>query len=340
MITPTNIAVIAIVFVCSLFGTRLLISQLTKREILDRPNERSSHAIPTPRGGGIAVTLCVLAGWGVLWFLSSKIWPGEMSTALLSAMAGAVLLAAISFADDILTLKARSRFAVQIIAVAIGLWFLPQHQGVFSDWLPVWVDLALTGLIWLWFLNLFNFMDGIDGISGVETLSISIGVILLGLTGLAAPALVLPALVITASILGFLKWNWSPARIFLGDVGSIPIGYLLGWLLIMIAGGAKTGGAVWTAVFILPLYYVVDASIILIKRTIRRENIFEAHRQHFYQQAVIKGHGHAKVCLAIALCNVVLIVTAVYVTSFSLIAAAAISIGSVTALLLWMKNTS
>jgi UDP-N-acetylmuramyl pentapeptide phosphotransferase/UDP-N-acetylglucosamine-1-phosphate transferase len=271
-------------------------------QVYDEPNHRSSHARPTPRGGGLAVVPVVLAA------LAAAALSGDSAApAFWLVVAGALLLAAMSWADDLKPRPASLRFGVQVAAVALGLWSLGDAT-VFQGLLPLPVDRVLTALLWLWFINLFNFMDGIDGITAVETISIGVGLALVASSGLlhfpldsiagAAPA---------AAALGFLLWNWAPARIFLGDVGSVPLGYLLGWLLLVTAAV----GHEWEAALILPLYYLADASLTLAKRALRREKLWRAHREHFYQRAVQRGFSHAAVTARVAACNTILVVLAV-----------------------------
>jgi len=264
----------------SWLAVKLVLGWLHQRQILDHPNERSSHSLPTPRGGGLAVTPLVLLGW-----LATPFLPGQWA-----AMAGALGLLALCWRDDRASLPASTRLALQAAAVGFGLIFLPPVLP-----LPFWIDRLLCGLAWLWFLNLYNFMDGIDGITGVETISIAAG---LALLGFALPQ----SSVLIAVALGFLVWNWHPAKIFLGDSGSVPLGYLLGFLLLSFAGDGHPAAAL-----ILPAYYLTDATFTLAKRAVRGEKIWQAHRQHFYQQAVQGGASHAKVSGLIALGNAALI---------------------------------
>jgi len=283
-------------FAMSAVGTRVVLGHLRARDILDHPNERSSHAVPTPRGGGIAVLAAVLP----IWALIAIFGPGSSHNAFLPISA-ALVLAFVSWRDDIGGLSARARFAVHIGAVAVGLMAFLSRGPIFPLLLPLWLDRLAAGFAWLWFLNLFNFMDGIDGITGAETAAIGIGA---GIVALLIPADVdaLYGLSIAAAALGFLLWNWHPAKIFMGDVGSVPLGYLLGWLLLDLA----SHGA-WAPALILPLYYLADATLTLLSRLARGERIWQAHREHFYQRAVRGGLSHARVVQAILLADVILI---------------------------------
>lgn len=302
------VSVAAVGFLASTVGTGLLIRYLTKRQILDQPNERSSHSVPTPRGGGIAVLGAVVAAWLTGLALSSN--GGIPEIVILGA---SVLLGLVCFIDDLRGLKALPRLFMQCVAVAPGIWFISDHGGLFRAVLPPLLDLAATGFLWLWFINLFNFMDGIDGLTGVEIATIGIGLAGLVASGAVAPSLLDPALALAAGALGFLVWNWRPAGIFMGDVGSIPLGYLIGWLLINAGQGTAGHGTALVACLILPAYHLSDASITLGRRLLNRENVLRAHRQHFYQKAVIRGVGHGTVCGWVILANAGLIITAWFV---------------------------
>jgi UDP-N-acetylmuramyl pentapeptide phosphotransferase/UDP-N-acetylglucosamine-1-phosphate transferase len=281
---------------CSL-ATGVLLPILRRRAVLDHPNERSSHLTPTPRGGGIAVTGSVLLVWVVL-YETSWVAPGIIAIAL-----GAGLLAAISWIDDLGGLSPWVRLAAQGAAVTIGLLALPEAQGRLEAWPGPAFYLAGAGLLWVWWINLFNFMDGIDGLAASEAAAIGGGLLLFASVGKGAdPAAALLAASIAGAALGFLVWNWSPARIFLGDVGSIPLGYLSGFLLL----GLATRGY-WKIALILPLYFVADATITLCRRLVRGERVWQAHRQHFYQRAVRQGLDHAGVVGRVVVADLLLI---------------------------------
>jgi UDP-N-acetylmuramyl pentapeptide phosphotransferase/UDP-N-acetylglucosamine-1-phosphate transferase len=273
---------------------------LRRRAILDHPNARSAHARPTPRGGGIGLLAGLLLGWaGTLALL-----PGADPASVGAALAGALLLATVSFVDDVRGLPAALRLVVQAAAVAGALAALPDDAPVFQGLLPPLADRLATALAWLWFINLFNFMDGIDGLSGVEAASVGFGVALIAwLTG-SVTAIGFGATA-GAAALGFLVWNWHPARVFLGDVGSVPLGFVLGWLLI----GAARDGA-WAAALILPAYYWTDASLTLLRRLGRGAAVWRAHREHFYQRALDFGFSHADVARQVLAANLVLIALA------------------------------
>jgi UDP-N-acetylmuramyl pentapeptide phosphotransferase/UDP-N-acetylglucosamine-1-phosphate transferase len=294
--TPFTLLLFAMAaFIVSCFGARMLISLLRRGAVLDVPNERSSHIRPTPRGGGIAVIGTSVFCWLALY--AYGIVP-PVCVVIAFAAAG---LAVISWLDDLRSLSPALRLLAQFAAVALGIWALPQG-AVFQGWLPLGLDRIATAIVWVWFVNLFNFMDGIDGIDGSEAAAIGIGIVVVADADLGLAA---PAAAVAAASLGFLVWNWAPARIFLGDVGSVPLGYLLGFLLFELALQGK-----WQAALILPAYFLADASLTLLRRLLRGERVWQAHREHFYQRAVQRGLGHDAVVLRVIAADVVLIACA------------------------------
>jgi UDP-N-acetylmuramyl pentapeptide phosphotransferase/UDP-N-acetylglucosamine-1-phosphate transferase len=278
-------------------GTGALIPLLRRAAVLDRPNERSSHTVPTPRGGGIAVVAAILAAWMAL-VVSGKAAPG-----LLPAIGGAGLLAAVSWIDDRRGLSPVARLAAQFVAVGLGLIVVAPAGPVFQGRLPLPLDIAGGAIVWVWFINLFNFMDGIDGLAGSEAAAIAVGLVLFASIGVGRdPGLAALSAAVAAASIGFLVWNWAPARIFLGDVGSVPLGYLLGFLLLKAAAQGH-----WRLALILPLYFLADATITLLRRLVRGERVWQAHRQHFYQRAVQRGRGHAAVVWRVIAADAVLV---------------------------------
>ncbi len=282
-IWPT-IGVPLAVLLATLAATGRVRAWLERRAILDRPVERSAHQVPVPRGGGLALMPVLLAAWLAL-ALAGRAPSGAAPVAALAAA-----LALISWRDDLRGLPAGLRLACHVAAVFAGLAFLPPG-AVFQGLLPPLLDRAATALLWVWFVNLFNFMDGIDGITGIETAALGVGIPLAAaLAGRADDGSAALALSAAAAALAFLRWNWHPATLFLGDVGSVPLGYLMGYLLLALAARG-----LWAPALILPLYYLADASLTLARRMLRRERFWEAHRSHFYQRAVAADDDHAAV---------------------------------------------
>ena len=289
------------VLAASLVGTRIVLWLLRRRSILDLPNERSSHRVATPRGGGLAVVAVLIVAWLAIGFTGT---PDQTPTSLILCGA-ALVLGVVSWIDDLKGLAVAWRLVVQAGTVAFAVLALPGGGPYFGGLLPAGLDAVAAGLLWLWFINLFNFMDGIDGLAGVETASLGAGVAGVAVIAGMGDATVLYGLTALAAALGFLKWNWQPARIFLGDVGSVPLGFLLGWLLLDLSAQGY-----WASALILPLYYLADASITLIRRGLGGATVWRAHREHFYQRAVDRGARHGAVVGAVVCANLGLIVLA------------------------------
>jgi len=297
-------AFVGAVFAVSFAGTGMILRLLRKRAILDHPNERSSHSMPTPKGAGLAVIPMIAAIWmGISW-------QGPYSEITQIVIAAALGLAVLSWVDDLKGLSPLFRLLGQAAAVAFVLMSISSGKPYFGGLLPGFADPLAAGLIWLWFVNLFNFMDGIDGIAGVEATAIGIGLALVGLVMDLSGPFSIYGLALAATALGFLCWNWHPAKIFLGDVGSVPLGFLLGWLLL----GLMQEG-LWAAALILPLYYFLDATITLLRRAYRGEKVWRAHRDHFYQQAVKRGLSHSRVVMHVLWVDGILIVLAIFASA-------------------------
>ncbi|MFC3227235.1 glycosyl transferase [Marinibaculum pumilum] len=294
---------------------------LLRRAILDLPNDRSSHTVPTPRGGGLAVVASILAGGIVAIAATGHGYARDLDGLLMNGPLILLLMAALtllSWIDDRGSLPAGLRLLAQGLACAAGLLALPSG-GIFQGLLPGWADLALAWFAWLWFVNLYNFMDGIDGITAVETVTIAGGAVLMAALGATllgpvilagpflteGPRLLLILAVVAGAACGFLWWNRPPARIFLGDAGSVPLGFLLGWVLLLLAANGH-----WAAALILPLYHLADASLTLGLRLLRGERIWQAHRQHFYQQAARQFGGHGRVLARLVPLNLALVLLA------------------------------
>lgn len=296
--------------IVTVLATGLVLRQLRARAVLDLPNERSSHDRAVPRGGGIAVIAVVAGGWALLAWQRDG-WRGD-SFDLLAVAILAAALAGISFLDDLRGMPALQRLLWQILAVALGCLVLPETP-VFQGVLPPLADRLAAGFCWLWFINLFNFMDGIDGITVVEAGTIGLGITLVtavmgGAGGVGgAGGLGAPAIIVAGAAIGFGFWNWHPAKIFLGDVGSVGLGLLLGWLLLSLAAVGQ-----WLPALLLPLYYLTDATWTLLRRMFRGEKFWRAHRSHFYQHAARRCGNHAKVSLRVLCANLVLIAAALW----------------------------
>jgi UDP-N-acetylmuramyl pentapeptide phosphotransferase/UDP-N-acetylglucosamine-1-phosphate transferase len=304
-----DITIIIGSFIASLLLTIVVRKILLSRNLLDIPNERSSHIQPIPRGGG----------WALLIILIPSIIVTCISSNNLSTHAGLIvgvlLLALISWFDDKKGVSARARLSLHLLAASLGTLCFPHDATLFGGAIPFQLDRAVMIIGWAWFINLYNFMDGIDGITSVETISIATGVcLLLTATGTNDPFVSTLTLLLTGSCLGFLALNWHPAKIFLGDIGSVPLGYLTGFCLLSLAVNGHLISAL-----ILPLYYLTDSGITITKRALRGEKIWQAHRQHFYQRAALGLGRHDKVVWRIMAANIGLISASVLALSYPLV---------------------
>jgi UDP-N-acetylmuramyl pentapeptide phosphotransferase/UDP-N-acetylglucosamine-1-phosphate transferase len=216
----------------------------------------------------------------------------------------------------------------------MGSLDLPPEATLLGGALPFWLDRAIMIVGWAWFINLYNFMDGIDGITSVETISIATGTCLVmdavGIDDTFVDAL---TMLLTGACLGFLALNWHPAKIFMGDVGSVPLGFLTGFALLTLAAHGHLISAL-----ILPLYYLADSGITITKRALRGEKIWQAHRQHFYQRAAAGLGRHDRVVYRIIAANLALILCALAAIPYPW--AGLIGGVVVVALLLWNMHKS
>jgi UDP-N-acetylmuramyl pentapeptide phosphotransferase/UDP-N-acetylglucosamine-1-phosphate transferase len=275
-----------------------------KRHALAHPNSRSSHRESTPQGGGIAVVAAsaVVATAGVVIGLHE---PALGQSSLWLVLSATALIALVGAIDDIRTIEVVPRLLLQTVAVGIMIASLPEGLRVLPI-LPWPVEHLLLLVAALWFVNLTNFMDGIDWMTVAEFVPIATGLALIGMLGALPIESIVVALAIGGGLIGFAPFNRPVARIFLGDVGSLPIGLLFGWLLILLAGNGHLAAAI-----VLPLYYLADATLTLLRRIARREPIWQAHRTHFYQLATDRGF------------SVTEIVGRVFATNLALVAIAA-----------------
>ena len=306
-IVLTNLIMLGVVLVGSTILTGWTRRYAVRTRLFDRPNERSSHSRPIPRGGGLAIVVAFLLA------ISYLTLSGELETSVFVALSGGALVAAIGYWDDRRDPSARTRIVGHFLAASWAtLWIggIPHLDLYFTtwEWGGVGYIVSIVGIVWL--LNLYNFMDGIDGIAASEAIFVaSVGGALLlsaGATGLA-----LAALTLAATSAGFLVWNWPPAKIFMGDVGSGFLGYTLA--VLAIASDQESDVSLWVWLLLLGVF-VVDATLTLLRRLLRGEKISQAHRDHAYQHAAIQFNSHLKVTLGIAGINIGILLPIALVT--------------------------
>lgn len=281
------------------FALCVALRPVMTRYALARPNARSSHRVPTPQGGGIAV----LAGAFLALGFALAVLPLEASAGqgLVLVMAAAVLLAVVGAWDDIRPLSPALRLPLQILCVGIVVFHAAPEVRLLPEALPLWAERSLALIAGAWFVNLVNFMDGIDWITLAGLVPLTGAIMLAASCGIVDPATGLLAAALLGGLLGFAPFNKPVARIFLGDVGALPLGLLGAYLLYRLAG---TGAL--TAALILPLYHVMDSTITLFRRLARGEKVWQAHRSHFYQQATDHGFRVIEVVAQVALLNLCL----------------------------------
>jgi UDP-N-acetylmuramyl pentapeptide phosphotransferase/UDP-N-acetylglucosamine-1-phosphate transferase len=302
---------------------------LMMRIALAKPNARSSHRIPTPQGGGIAVIAATLIASVAVIALAGT---AEMTIPL--AVFGATLfIAAVGFADDVNSVPVVPRLLLQGLAVAVVILATPENLRIVAA-CPLWLERALLIVAGLWFVNLVNFMDGLDLMTAAEIVPITGALVLLGWLGdLPAPTTIAAAALFGA-MLGFVPFNRPVAKIFLGDVGSLPIGLLAGWCLLQLAWHQHVAAAL-----LLPLYYLADATVTLLRRIARREPFWAAHRSHFYQRATDNGFSVWRVVSEVFALNVVLAALAIgsAITASTPVSILLLIIGSIATALLMLR---
>jgi UDP-N-acetylmuramyl pentapeptide phosphotransferase/UDP-N-acetylglucosamine-1-phosphate transferase len=280
-------------------GLIVLLRPLLVRYALARPNARSSHERPTPQGGGIAVIVATL-GLSALVLAIDPAFGRAVLSDVGPIFIATILLALVGTVDDIRALEAAPRLLLQFVAVATVIAALPDESRI-APLFPFWLERALLLVAGVWFVNLVNFMDGIDWMTVAEVVPISIGLVIIGLLGGLPVHAIVIAVALGGAMLGFAPFNRPVAKLFLGDVGSLPIGLLLGWLLVLVAARGHVAAAL-----LLPLYYLSDATITLARRLVNGENVMHAHRSHFYQRATAGNFSVSRVVAHVFAVNIAL----------------------------------
>lgn len=292
------LSLFVIVVIVSWALTGCLRQYALSKRLLDVPNERSSHSVVTPRGGGVGIVLPFLVA------LPLFPWVGWLTVESAIGIGGAgALVAWIGFLDDHGHIPARWRLLAHFVAAVWGLYWLGGFPAI--DFLGFHLDLGwlgyLLGAIYLiWLLNLYNFMDGIDGIASIEAITVCLGSMLMVWLTMPGENMWAGSLLLLAAVAGFLVWNYPPAKIFMGDAGSGFLGLTLG--LLSIHAATAHSELFWGWVILLGAF-IVDATVTLLRRLSNREKIYEAHRSHAYQYASRKLGSHKPVSLAYGIIN-------------------------------------
>lgn len=292
---PTLIWIFLLALLASIAFTGLLRRYALAASLLDIPNARSSHSLPTPRGGGVAIVVVFLLGSLILFQC------GLLSSAALCAFLGAgSWIAVVGFIDDHQHIPVRWRLLAHFIGAAWGLFWLglPTLSVSGIEFTTIGYVLAAFYLVWL--LNLYNFMDGIDGLAGIEAISVCAGGVLLLIFGTEMTNQSYGLILLIMAVVGFLVWNFPPAKIFMGDAGSGFLGITLGLFSLQAAHQSPQFFYSW---LILLGVFIVDATWTLTRRFLRSEKVYEAHRSHAYQFASRQYSSHKTVSLAVAAIN-------------------------------------
>jgi len=267
---------------------------------LDRPNGRSSHTVATPRGGGVGFVLT-----GAVWLLICTSLHYLTTHQLFAILPGWLGLAVLGFCDDRFSLPASLRFLAQILIVAFSLYALGGFPDLITRTYSLhlgWWGSAMALFLGLWSINLFNFMDGTDGIAGVEAVFVlGIAATLLYLSG--GQGLAIACFGISAALIAFLVLNWPSAKLFMGDVGSCPLGFLIFIMMLISQKATGFNPLIW---FILYGVFLFDASVTLTRRLINGEKWYHAHKSHAYQRLHQSGWSHLKVLFAVIIVNILL----------------------------------
>ncbi|MCT7626130.1 MraY family glycosyltransferase [Aliarcobacter butzleri] len=270
-----------ILLLISFLLTYFIKNYMIKKSLVASVNERSSHTVPTPHGGGIAIAITWFIGLFYLYFI------GQIENNLFYALLFGAVISIVSFFDDIYELSPKLRLIIQAIVAIGGLYFLGGFEtltfGVFDIQNPIITNIFAFFMI-IWFINLYNFLDGINGYAGSEALFLAVaGFILFGENHF---------LVLAVAVLGFLYWNWNKAKIFMGDVGSTLLGYNVAIFTIYYANQEPTNFWIWIILFSV---YWFDATLTLIRRKLNKERLSQAHKKHSYQRLTQAGWSHYKV---------------------------------------------
>jgi UDP-N-acetylmuramyl pentapeptide phosphotransferase/UDP-N-acetylglucosamine-1-phosphate transferase len=291
MIFSKIIFLCILLFIISFLFTAIFRKLALKKSIIDIPNERSSHSIPTPRGGGIAIAITWFLGIAVLRYYN------QIDRTLFLAFLAGLPLVITGFFDDVKNLKPWIKFIVQLFSAASGLYFIGGLDSIdlgvviLSDkW--IFSVIAFVGIVWA--INLFNFLDGIDGYLSTEIIFIGTAMFILFSDHLG--------LILAVSVLGFLYWNWEKARIFMGDVSSTLLGFNVAIFAVYYQNHNKASIVIW---FILTSVFWFDATVTLIRRLLNKEKFNHAHRKHAFQRIVQAGFSHQKTVLWALLINII-----------------------------------
>lgn len=301
-----------LLFCCSIISslilTKILVFILNKLAIVDKPSYRRVHSDITPRGAGIGFVIILSTLMLIFeFFVFNNIYHSERILQLFMP------IALVSFWDDVSNISISLRLLIYILYSILAIMWIMHPDRLFHYEIPKNLDLAIAAFALLTFVNIYNFLDGIDGITAIQTIHLSITIIVI--CYLRSDVIPEIGLIVTLSTItlgwsfGFIYFNWQPAKIFLGDVGSISVGFILGICLLKIA---TAGERLFASCVIASLYYIADGGLTIITRLVKGEKIWQPHLQHFFQKAVKRGLSHKQVVIRIMKCNFLLMLLSIY----------------------------
>ncbi|MCC8399369.1 MAG: glycosyltransferase family 4 protein [Rickettsia endosymbiont of Platyusa sonomae] len=302
-------------FIATSFFTWLLIFNLPSFGMVDIPDPRRAHNKITPRGGGLAIVIVVIIG-----LITYEYFVTEMLINSIKIVPLLLIISTISFLDDLVSIPVFIRLIIHIICSTISIILFLSPALLFHHELPLYIDFVLSIIYLITFLNIYNFLDGIDGISGAESIHLSITILILCYlkydTIININFIIVLNIIILGCSIGFLIFNWHPAKIFIGDVGSISLGFLLGLCLILISASSIH---LFIASSIASLYYMTDGGLTILIRLLNKEKIWQPHLKHFFQKAVRNGKSHREVVYRIIICNILLMILSISSLYFPLV---------------------
>ncbi len=331
MLHPADVALVFLFAAFASGGLIWLLRPLWRHYALAKPNARSSHKAPTSQGGGAVVVVVTIVSVA----LAAAIIPSTHNETLQVwlTLAAAALLAIVGAVDDVKTIDVLPRLLLQMLAVGIVVAALPADLRIVQS-LPWWIERTLLLLGGMWFVNLVNFMDGLDWMTVAETVPLTAALAIFGLIGLLPATATVVAVALCGAMIGFAPFNRPVAKLFLGDVGSLPIGLLMAWLLMLLAAKGHLVAAI-----LLPLYYLADTTITLFRRLMNGEDVMQAHRSHFYQRATDNGFTVSEIVAHVFAVNLILVALASATIASGSVAtnAAAAATGSVVVVALLLR---
>lgn len=291
-----------VALILSLVITKYAIKILINKNILDQPSARRAHSLPTPRGGGIAIVLAFCISYIIYSYINN-----DDIICTIQLLLPLLIIASISLFDDLYEVSIIIRLFIHICTATYVLHSFLAPTTLFHNEIPYALDMILAILGLVGFLNIYNFLDGIDGITASQAIHLSIVLLILCYLRYEqihqVNLIIIIATLVLASSLGFMKYNWHPAKIFLGDVGSITLGFLLGLCLIIVASGSFR---LFLAINIASLYYSSDGLLTIMIRLMNGEKIWLPHLKHFFQKAARNGMSHDIITKKIIICNICL----------------------------------